>query len=58
MRIYTLRGELVNNLTTDASGLARWNATNQSGGSVASGVYFVLIKGAGAKRTIEVTVQR
>ena len=58
VRIYTLRGELVKDLAAGASGLASWDATNQRGNKVASGVYFAFVQGAGASRTIEVAVQR
>jgi hypothetical protein len=58
LRVYTMRGELVKDLGSDASGMASWDGTNQSGRSVASGVYFVLIHAGGQERTIKVAVER
>lgn len=58
IRIYNLKGVTIKDLTANASGMANWDATNQSGAPVASGVYFVFAQGAGASRTFEVAVQR
>jgi tetratricopeptide (TPR) repeat protein len=58
LRVYTMRGELVKDLDSDASGMASWDGTNQSGRSVASGVYLVLIQGSGQANTIKVAVER
>ena len=58
IRIYNLKGVLIKDMTADASGMANWDATNQSGVPVASGVYFVYAQGAGERRTFEVAVQR
>jgi len=58
LRIYTISGLLVKNLMTDASGMATWDATNQSGRQVASGVYFVFAQGAGTTKTFKIAVQR
>ena len=58
LRVYTLRGEEVKELTANASGQAFWDATNRSGAGVATGVYFVLIQGSGKTQTIKVGVQR
>lgn len=58
LRIYTYSGERVRELTTDSSGIASWDGTNDSGGQAASGVYFVYTQGAGASRTFKVAIQR
>jgi hypothetical protein len=58
IRIYNLKGVLIKDMTADDSGMANWDATNQSGAAVASGVYFVFAQGAGQSRTLEVAVQR
>lgn len=58
IRIYTLVGEKVKDLTANASGMASWDGTNQSGAKVASGVYFVLAQGVGQDRTFKVAIQR
>jgi flagellar hook assembly protein FlgD len=58
LRIYTLSGEKVKELNATSSGLATWDGTNSSGQKVASGVYLVLVEGAGDKRKMKVAVQR
>lgn len=58
LRIYTISGLLVKDITTDASGMATWNATNQSDRQVASGTYFVFAQGAGTTKTFKIAVQR
>ena len=58
VRVYTLTGELVKDLTANASGLAVWDGTNQSGRKAASGIYFALAEGAGERKTIKVAIQR
>ena len=58
IRIYTLKGIIIKDLTADASGTASWDATNQSGAQAASGVYFVYAQGAGESRTLTVAIQR
>lgn len=57
--IYTLAGDLVKQLKDDnGDGMVAWNAKNENGDDVASGVYFALLKGAGDTKTIKVAVQR
>ena len=58
IRIYSQKGAVIKDLTANASGMANWDGTNQSGSAVASGVYFVFAQGAGQSRTLEVGVQR
>ncbi len=43
IKIFTIAGHLVKELTTDSSGRASWDRTNSSGHSVASGVYIYLL---------------
>jgi hypothetical protein len=58
VRIYDLKGVLVKDMTANASGMANWDGTNQSGAAAASGVYFMFAQGAGQSRTLAVAVQR
>jgi hypothetical protein len=58
LRIYTLRGELVNELNTGGSGTTSWDGTNQAGQKAASGVYIVYVQGAGDSKILKVAVQR
>lgn len=58
IKIYTLTGEKVRSLTADASGTVNWDGRNDHGQSVASGVYFALLKSGGDKRTVKLAVER
>lgn len=59
VRIYTLTGELVRDLTANDQGQAPWDGHNQSGESAASGVYFALVQGGSSgSKTIKVAIQR
>ncbi len=58
LKIYTLTGQFVTELTEDGSGKAKWNATNANGAPVASGVYFVRAEGPGGDKILKVAVQR
>ena len=58
IKIFTVTGEMVKDLTASSSGTASWDATNKSGARVASGVYFVIIQGSGGSKTIKVIVER
>jgi len=58
IRIYTLAGEQVKDLSANAAGMASWDTTNQSGRFVASGLYFVLVQGTGDKNRLRVVIQR
>ena len=58
LKIYTLTGALVKELSADSSGSASWDGTNKAGQMVANEVYFVLARSAGAHRTFKVMVQR
>jgi hypothetical protein len=58
LRIYTLAGEKVGDLSVDSIGHATWDGNNQSGQKVASGVYTVYVQGAGQTKTLKVAIQR
>ena len=59
IKIFTLAGDLVKTLKdTAGTGVVKWNAQNENGKDVASGVYFALLKGGGDKKTLKVAVQR
>ncbi len=58
VRIYTLTGELLRDLSADSAGLASWDGANSSGRKVASGVYPVFVQGGGKSMTFKVAVQR
>ncbi|MBI3012368.1 MAG: T9SS type A sorting domain-containing protein [Elusimicrobia bacterium] len=58
IRIYTLAGELVIQMNAGATGALQWNAKNENGSDVASGVYFALLKGGGETKTVKLAIQR
>ncbi len=58
IRIYTVLGELVRDLTANSSGMVDWDGRNQAGNKAASGVYFALLQEGDVNRTIKVAVQR
>lgn len=58
LRIYTLEGRLVKDMSADASGMASWDGTNQSGRPAASGFYFLYISGSGTGATLKLALQR
>jgi hypothetical protein len=58
IKIYTLTGGLVQELSEDGTGRAKWDGRNGNGESVASGIYFVRIGGDGGDKVIKVAVQR
>lgn len=58
VRVYTLTGLLLKDLSADATGITRWDGTNSAGANVASGVYFALIEGVGRSRMFTLAVQR
>lgn len=43
IKIFTISAHLVKELTADSSGIATWDRMNNSGQSVASGIYIYLI---------------
>jgi hypothetical protein len=58
LRIYTLTGLLVKDLSSSAAGISSWDGTNEAGRPVSSGVYFLFIQGEGQSRTLKLAVQR
>lgn len=59
LKIYTFSGELVRQLKDDDSdGIINWNAKNENGESVASGVYFGLLEADGSRKTAKIAIQR
>ncbi len=58
VRVYTITGLLIKDLAADATGIARWDGTNQAGAAVASGVYYAYVQAASGSRMFTVAVQR
>ena len=58
IKLYTFQGELVRELTTDASGIAQWDARNSANQPVASEVYLAIIKAGSGAKTLKVMVER
>ena len=58
IKIYTLRGELVYDMTADSTGSARWNAVNGSGFGVASGVYLAILDTGSNRKVLKLAVER
>jgi hypothetical protein len=50
LRIFTSRGELVNDLSANGVGLATWPGINHYGRDVASGVYMVVVEDTGREQ--------
>jgi hypothetical protein len=57
IRVYTLAGELVKELSADGSGRGTWDGKNTAGADVASGVYYAHLQGAGGKGIVKVVIQ-
>ena len=57
-RIFTLSGELVDELSVDGAGMAFWFGRNRSRENVAGGVYFAVVEGNGGKKVLKIAVQR
>jgi len=59
IKIYTMMGQTVRELESDASGMAVWDGQNNTGEKVASGVYIVYMEDRdGNKKRIKVAVER
>ncbi|MDO8803905.1 MAG: lectin like domain-containing protein [Elusimicrobiota bacterium] len=58
IRLCTFQGELVRELTTDASGIAQWDGRNSANQPVASEVYLAFIKAGSDTKTLKVMVER
>lgn len=50
IKIHTIEGELVRELTADAAGLADWDGRNGAGQRLASGVYLAHVRGSSGGR--------
>jgi hypothetical protein len=58
VRLYTLAGERVRDLPpADDDGVTRWDGRNESGQSVASGVYLAVIEGNGETKSLRLGVE-
>lgn len=58
-RIFTITGQLVRKLESDSAGKAIWNGKNDSGRTVASGIYIMVVKDASGKiRKIKLAVEK
>jgi hypothetical protein len=57
-RIYTLSGEKVWEGTAGTTGLLTWDATNNSGVLVGSGVYLVVLDSDSGKKVVKIAVER
>ncbi len=58
VKLYTPAGEFVRRIEADLTGIAFWDLLNDSGRSVASGVYIAIVDGNGGKQKFKVAVQR
>ena len=59
IKIYTILGQIVRELESDASGMAVWDGKNKAGEKAASGVYIVYMEDRdGNKKRIKVAVER
>ena len=58
IRLYTFSGERVKSLTTDSTGVVSWDAKNEFGEPIASGVLFAVLDGNGSTKRIKVAIQR
>jgi hypothetical protein len=58
LRIFSYVGERIVDVDADGSGVFAWDGRNRGGGTVASGVYIVVIEGGGEKRTLRVAIER
>ncbi len=59
IKIYSLSGRLLQELTADSSGrVFNWNVQDREGRSLPSGVYFAVFKSGSSTRTFKFAVQR
>lgn len=58
VRIYTMTGRLLRDMTANAAGQAVWDGKTAAGVRAASGVYLVLAEGNGTSKTFRVAVER
>ena len=58
IKIYTLSGDKVWEGTANAAGVLTWNAVNNSGVLVGSGIYLAAIESGAGKKVIKIAVER
>lgn len=58
VRILTILGEEVRELSASAAGMALWDGLNSRGHRAGSGTYLVVLSGAGARKVLRVAVVR
>jgi parallel beta-helix repeat protein len=58
VRIFTMDGQRVKNLTADGDGRVQWDLTNDNGNPVSSGVYLTSIEKDGGRKRLTVVVQK
>jgi M6 family metalloprotease-like protein len=58
IKIYNVMARLVRTITAGSSQIVTWDAKNESGALVASGVYFIKIESGSDTRTIKVAIER
>lgn len=58
VNIYTLSGDKVWEGTAGSSGMMTWDATNNSGVLVASGIYLAALDSTGGKKVFKIAVER
>jgi flagellar hook assembly protein FlgD len=59
IKIFTIAGELVKKLDyTGATGIAKWDGTNNAGKGVASGVYIALIKSPSGTKKLKIALEK
>ncbi|MFA6583722.1 MAG: kelch repeat-containing protein [Elusimicrobiaceae bacterium] len=58
LRVYTLTGEKVWEGSKNAAGPIVWDGRNSSGEPAASGIYLIVIDGAGEKKIYKVAIER
>ncbi|MEI6845991.1 MAG: T9SS type A sorting domain-containing protein, partial [Candidatus Firestonebacteria bacterium] len=59
LTIYSLVGEKLRELSnTDGDGFIKWDGANEAGSTVASGVYFAVIKSGSEVKRLKIAIQR
>ncbi len=58
IRVFTLRGEQVAEVQANDAGLAAWDAKNEHGSPVASGVYLAVLDSGSDRKVIKLAVER
>ena len=56
--LFTLTGNKVRELTADSNGTALWDANNESGSPVASGIYLAIVQGGGTTTKMKIAILR